>query len=332
MYTKLYNIFKKKSTKVKQKINKAKQKNTKSNDPEIKAIERSTKLKKALRSLGLVGTFFTAFAFLNISVPFSLAAIASSIIIHGYGMESDDKKRKAVLKRIEENTQQQAKFDSQRQKGKLQLKPEYEKSVGQAKVNRYFRKHARQEAHIASLKKGQLTTSILTTAAALATFVTPFAGPLFALTTVGLATANGIIKNRTNKAEAEMEKDTEKYNDFANEYNTWQQQCDDQKQRAQQQNQSQQPTQQNTSQRAQPRTQQPAQTPVRPRAQQPAQTPVQPRTQRPIQQPTQPQNMFDQLVYTELRNNPHLTLNEAIDRVNQQFAAWQSSAGKKLTK
>ena len=367
MFTSLYNLFTKKSNQAKQKMGDLKKKYARSNDPEIRKVQSSTKLTKAARGLAIGAIALFAFASMNISVPFTLAALASSVIIHGYGIESVDKKRANILKRKEKNEKNKAKYESERQQGKLQQKPEYARAVGQAKVNRYLRKHARQEAHIASLKKGQLTTSILTTAAALATFVTPFAGPLFALTTVGFATANGIIKNRTNKAEAEMEKDTEEHNDFINEHDAWLQQCIDQQQRPQQQTPTQQPTQQNGNQPqrrhrrtstpaqqpvqtpvqpraqqpvqtpAQPRGQQPAQQPAQPRAQQPVQTPAQPRTQTPAQQPAQntPQQQlspFDRMVIAEMNADPLLSVDEAIDRVNQQFAAWQNSPSNQLTK
>ena len=173
------------------------------------------------------------------------------------------------------------------------------------------------------MKRGQLVTSIATTAGALATLAIPVAGPFLALGTVALAASNGVIKSKTNKAIEEQEETTLEYNNFINEHKAFIQQCKDEKLKQEKAAEEAKKTQQN-SERQQQR-QNTAQSTTQNATQQQSQGGAQNSSQHEM-------NAFDRLVFAILKNNPQLTLEEAIAEASKQVAELQKSVGKQKTK
>ena len=102
MFSKLYDIFTKKSKSAKDKIAKKIEDATSDEAMDSSAINHPIKLANTFRGLAMGATAILAFATWHISVPFALAAAASSFIINEYGIESNNKKRQTLLKRIKE--------------------------------------------------------------------------------------------------------------------------------------------------------------------------------------------------------------------------------------
>ena len=289
------------------------------------AINHPIKLANTFRGLVMGATAILAFATWHISVPFALAAAASSFIINEYGIESNNKKRQTLLKRIKETKDKKKEYDALRVQGKLKPKDEYKK--GNDLVRKYQKKHKEQENNIAAMKRSQLVTSIATTAGAFATLAIPVAGPFLALGTVALAAANGGIKSKTNKAIEEQEETTLEYNNFINEHKAFIQQCKDEKLKQEKAAEEAKKAQQN-SQRQQQRQQQRQST-----AQSTTQNATQQQSQSGAQNSSQHEmNAFDRLVFAILKNNPQLTLEEAIAEASKRVAELQKSVGKQKTK
>ena len=325
MFSKLYDIFTKKSKSAKDKIAKKIEDATSDEAMDSSAINHPIKLANTFRGLAMGATAILAFATWHISVPFALAAAASSFIINEYGIESNNKKRQTLLKRIKETKDKKKEYDALRVQGKLKPKDEYKK--GNDLVRKYQKKHKEQENNIAAMKRGQLVTSIATTAGAFATLAIPVAGPFLALGTVALAAANGVIKSKTNKAIEEQEETTLEYNNFINEHKAFIQQCKDEKLKQEKAAEEAKKAQQN-SQRQQQRQQQRQST-----AQSTTQNATQQQSQGGAQNSSQHEmNAFDRLVFAILKNNPQLTLEEAIAEASKQVAELQKSVGKQKTK
>ena len=325
MFSKLYDTFTKKSKSAKDKIAKKIEDATSDEAMDNSAINRPTKVANTFRGLAMVATGILAFATWHISVPFALAAAASSFIINEYGIESNNKKRQTLLKRKKETKDKKKEYDALRVQGKLKPKEEYKK--GNDLVRKYQKKHKEQENNIAAMKRGQLVTSIATTAGALATLAIPVAGPFLALGTVALAAANGVIKSKTSKAIEEQEETTLEYNNFINEHKAFIQQCKDEKLKQEKAAEEAKKAKQN-SERQQQRQQQRQST-----AQSTTQNATQQQSQGGAQNSSQHEmNAFDRLVFAILQNNPQLTLEEAIAEASKQVAELQKSVGKQKTK
>ena len=325
MFSKLYDIFTKKSKSAKDKIAKKIEDATSDEAMDNSAINRPIKVANTFRGLAMGATAILAFATWHISVPFALAAAASSFIINEYGIESNNKKRQTLLKTKKETKDKKKEYDALRVQGKLKPKEEYKK--GNDLVRKYQKKHKEQENNIAAMKRGQLVTSIATTAGALATLAIPVAGPFLALGTLALAASNGIIKSKTNKAIEEQEETTLEYNNFINEHKAFIQQCKDEKLKQEKAAEEAKKAKQN-SERQQQRQQQRQST-----AQSTTQNATQQQSQGGAQNSSQHEmNAFDRLVFAILQNNPQLTLEEAIDEASKQVAELQKSVGKQKTK
>ena len=325
MFSKLYDIFTKKSKSAKDKIAKKIEDATSDEAMDNGAINHPIKVANTLRGLAMVATGILAFATWHISVPFALAAAASSFIINEYGIESNNKKRQNLLKRKKETKDKKKEYDALRVQGKLKPKEEYKK--GNDLVRKYQKKHKEQENNIAAMKRGQLVTSIATTAGAFATLAIPVAGPFLALGTVALAASNGVIKSKTNKAIEEQEETTLEYNNFINEHKAFIQQCKDEKLKQEKAAEEAKKAKQNSERQQQRRQQRPIV------AQSTTQNATQQQSQGGAQNSSQHEmNAFDRLVFAILKNNPQLTLEEAIAEASKQVAELQKSVGKQKTK
>ena len=325
MFSKLYDIFTKKSTSTKDKIAKKFDAATSDEAMDSSTINRPIKVANTFRGLAMGATAILAFATWHISVPFALAAAASSFIINEYGIESNNKKRQTLLKRIKETKDKKKEYDALRVQGKLKPKEEYKK--GNDLVKKYQKMHKEQENNISAMKRGQFVTSIATTAGAVATLAIPVAGPFLALGTLALAASNGIIKSKTNKAVEEMEETTLEYNNFINEHKAFIQQCKDEKLKKEKEAEEAKKAKQNheRQQQRQQQRQSTAQATTQNTSQQQGQGDTQNSSQHEM-------SAFDRLAFAILKNNPQLTLEEAIAEASKRVEELQKSVGKQKTK